>query len=436
MSTSLPPADGDRFFPAGQPPLQPPGLPQPPPAEPAPTPPPLDPLTAQVLLQLDAAPPTRTWLSSLLWLGATIVLFAVSGIFNNSVADLALLIGILFIHEMGHYLGMLLFNYQDVRMFFIPLFGAAVSGKRTSVEAYQEAIVLLLGPLPGILLGCALGVVCIFVDSELLRSATLQLLVLNGFNLLPFLPLDGGRLLHVVLFSRQRHLEAFFQLGTGILVALLGFLMRAWVLSGVGILMALNTRTTFNVNTLATRLRSAVLPDNVERATRDLTQPIPHEFAVPLIESVQRTFPQFKQPKVLANLVRQVWERMHGRPPGLFATLLILLAYVSGFLALIAVPLVVALAPQTTVVTTNNGRTQVVRVFGRIQKQTELNAAGKPHGHYVEFYRGTDKIHFEGEYADGLKDGKWTEHDRQGQPIRVTFYQQGRPVQPPPVPGK
>src|SRR5258706_5980780 len=42
---------------------------------------------------------------------------------------LLVLVGVLLFHELGHYLGMRAFGYGDVRMFFIPFFGAAVSGK-------------------------------------------------------------------------------------------------------------------------------------------------------------------------------------------------------------------------------------------------------------------------------------------------------------------
>src|SRR5262245_3615048 len=108
------------------------GRPQPP-AEPIElelAPPALDPLTADVLEKLDHPPPPRTWIKGLVLLGVTIAFFVMTGIFNNPPADIALLVGVLLLHESGHYLGMRMFNYQDVRMFFIPLFGAAVAGKR------------------------------------------------------------------------------------------------------------------------------------------------------------------------------------------------------------------------------------------------------------------------------------------------------------------
>src|SRR5205814_799130 len=114
-------------------------------------------------------------------------------------------------HEAGHFLGMRLFGYRNVRMFFIPFFGAAVSGKKHAAPAWQQGLVLLLGPLPGLLA----GVVLVFVLHVHLRSwigdFALCLIIVNGLNLVPLVPLDGGRLIDLLLFSRRAVLSAGFQ---------------------------------------------------------------------------------------------------------------------------------------------------------------------------------------------------------------------------------
>jgi len=48
---------------------------------------------------------------------------------------------------------MKLFGYRDVQMFFIPMLGAAVSGVESNPSSVRKAIVSLLGPLPGIIIG-------------------------------------------------------------------------------------------------------------------------------------------------------------------------------------------------------------------------------------------------------------------------------------------
>ena len=65
----------------------------------------------------------------------------------------------------------------------------------------------------------------------------------------------------------------------------------------------------------------------------DLSARIPREQDVPLIELVRKRFPQMTQPQSLANTVRQVWERIHLRPPGLLASLALLALYIAGFFA-------------------------------------------------------------------------------------------------------
>src|SRR5258705_4783155 len=127
---------------------------------------PIDALTTATLAELERTPEERTWLKSAMLLGVSLVIFAATGFFNDEPSRLALLIGVLLFHELGHYAGMRLFKYQDVRMFFIPLFGAAVAGRSRSVHGYKEAIVLLLGPLPGIILGGALGIAAMFQNNE------------------------------------------------------------------------------------------------------------------------------------------------------------------------------------------------------------------------------------------------------------------------------
>src|SRR5262245_43661681 len=96
---------------------------------------------------------TRAWF----WLLLTLGLFALSFVRVFDWRSLALIVGVLLLHESGHFLGMRLFGYRNVRMFFIPFFGAAVSGTKHAAAVWQQGVVLLLGPLPGILLGLVLA---------------------------------------------------------------------------------------------------------------------------------------------------------------------------------------------------------------------------------------------------------------------------------------
>ena len=387
---------------------------------------PADPLTQEVAGALERSPQQRTWLQGAILLAVTLAMFAMSGIISAGPADLLLLIAVLLFHEGGHYLGMRLFNYQDVRMFFIPFFGAAVSGRSTSVQGYKEAIVILLGPLPGIVLGVALGTVCMFQDSPILRSAAVMLLAVNGFNLLPLLPLDGGRLLHLIVFSRQRHLEVAFRLVTAVLLVLCGWALGAWLLAGLGVFMLLGIHGNFQMSKVSEALRVPLPPG----AALNLSTQIPPERALPLIDGVRAAFPQVKHVPTLVNLTRQVWERMHMRPPGVLASLMLLALYAGAFLGTPIVALLFHLPIKTVTSNTRPDgtvtRSEVVRSWGRLQTTTELDASGRYHGRHRVFFPPTGRILVEGTFVDGRAEGVWITYGPEGQILSRTTYRQGR----------
>ncbi len=146
-----------------------------------------------------------------LLLGSVILFAASFGLgFGLSFETLGLLIIVLFIHELGHLLGMWVFGYQDLKMLFVPFLGALATGKKEVVKPWQEAIVLILGPLPGYILGAVL----LFSSSNDLPNWAYQYavlsLILNGINLLPFMPLDGGRLVNLGLFNKLPYFQLCF----------------------------------------------------------------------------------------------------------------------------------------------------------------------------------------------------------------------------------
>jgi Zn-dependent protease len=149
---------------------------------------------------------------------------------EGSLGKLVVLVSVLLFHELGHYAGMRLFGYRDVRMFFIPFLGAAVSGRREGAAAWKEAIVLLLGPVPGIVLGIVLLVWNLRSPDPLKKDAMIALLAVNGFNLLPLGGLDGAKLFQRVLFSRHRFLELGFLAASALGLALLAVAIKSWAL--------------------------------------------------------------------------------------------------------------------------------------------------------------------------------------------------------------
>jgi Zn-dependent protease len=145
------------------------------------------------------------WLKSIMSLAAYLLL---GYYIFPSYRILLLITAIVLIHEMGHFIAMKAYRYNELGIFFIPLLGAYVSGSKREVSQLQSAVILLAGPLPGILIGTA----CYFIhqyndditvlDISLYRVAMFFIL-LNLINLFPIYPLDGGQLLNRVFLDEE-----------------------------------------------------------------------------------------------------------------------------------------------------------------------------------------------------------------------------------------
>lgn len=165
--------------------------------------------------------------------GATGLLFGLSMLRLFDPLEISILVAVIFFHELGHYLAMRLFSYQDTTIFFIPFLGAAATGRKDSPSLSEEMVVLLAGPMPGLLLGAALALVPPVMSSEVGRYSVLMLISINLFNLLPIFPLDGGRIAHALVFAGRPWPDLLFKL-----VAVLAFAGLGWF-AGEGVVMVI-----------------------------------------------------------------------------------------------------------------------------------------------------------------------------------------------------
>jgi Zn-dependent protease len=149
--------------------------------------------------------------TSNIWLRSfgSLALYLILGYyFFPSYKILLLITAIVMFHELGHFFAMKYFRYNDLGIFFIPLLGAYVSGTKRDVSQLQSAIILLAGPLPGIILGIILYLIdknssgLYLLDISYSRVALL-LIILNLINLIPVYPLDGGQLLNRVFLDEE-----------------------------------------------------------------------------------------------------------------------------------------------------------------------------------------------------------------------------------------
>jgi Zn-dependent protease len=100
---------------------------------------------------------------------------------------------LLFVHEMGHVIQLRREGIKASTPMFIPFLGAAIFSRSLGDNALAEARVGLAGPVLGSLGAAVVAVIGALTGSDLLLALAYVGFLINLFNLLPVLPLDGGR---------------------------------------------------------------------------------------------------------------------------------------------------------------------------------------------------------------------------------------------------
>jgi Zn-dependent protease len=100
---------------------------------------------------------------------------------------------LLFVHEMGHVLQLRREGIAASAPMFIPFLGAVIWAKSLGRNALAEARVGLAGPVLGSAAAAALIPLASATGNDLYTALAFTGFFLNLFNLLPVVPLDGGR---------------------------------------------------------------------------------------------------------------------------------------------------------------------------------------------------------------------------------------------------
>ncbi|HET7628321.1 MAG TPA: site-2 protease family protein [Bacillales bacterium] len=126
-----------------------------------------------------------------------------SGVFTGHFYEVLMVFSIVFVHEMGHVGAAVFFRWKIEQVELLPFGGVAKTDEHGNRPLFEETIVILAGPAQHLLLS---GLAYFFYrtsffDTGDFRTFMLYNLTLLFFNLLPVLPLDGGRLLRVVCYA-------------------------------------------------------------------------------------------------------------------------------------------------------------------------------------------------------------------------------------------
>ncbi|ABO51049.1 peptidase M50 [Desulforamulus reducens MI-1] len=159
-------------------------------------------------------------------------LYFVAGVLEKGL----IIFGLVLFHELAHTLVAKFMGVRVIDIEILPFGGVARMGGEMSVEPGKEVAVAMAGPASNVLLiGLAMGLKNLGIWSNELGPFFLQINVMLAlFNLLPALPLDGGRILRSLLATHVGVSQATLtaaRIGQVVAVAviclgIMGFLQR------------------------------------------------------------------------------------------------------------------------------------------------------------------------------------------------------------------
>jgi putative peptide zinc metalloprotease protein len=131
----------------------------------------------------------------------TIAVYSVMFTFEFAMA----LVGVLVFHEYGHLRAMKKFGIPTKGMYLIPFFGGIALGDKPRTQ-WEDVYISMMGPVFGLLMTAIFYVIYLITDSHFCGLVTSTSALLNLFNLFPIYPLDGGRVVKSLVFSRRNNI--------------------------------------------------------------------------------------------------------------------------------------------------------------------------------------------------------------------------------------
>lgn len=191
---------------------------------------------------LEKEPPRKGHLALTIF-SLSLFAFSLTFFFENQLTVLFEIVGVVLFHELGHYVMMKLFGYSNVRMLFLPFMGAFVHGHKEEYIQSQSVLVVLAGPMPGIIAGVLFWIVGFEYQIQWMVETSLFLFVINIINLIPILPLDGGRLLNILFLERIEILQVIFTFASSLILIFVGWFMGWTLVMIFGFLMGFQVRS-------------------------------------------------------------------------------------------------------------------------------------------------------------------------------------------------
>lgn len=373
-----------------------------------------------ILQQIQGSLQKKTgFLPALILFLVSVALFMWSGFIAMNVTQVLILTVVLFVHELSHLLAMKACGYSNTKIFFLPFLGAVTTGQDKTSNGTKEALVTLAGPFFGILIGVVLAIACGVTRNQILYDIAVWFLWVNGFNLLPLYPLDGGSFFNTVLCSRNYALELFFKIATSIILFLIFISSKSFIFLFIPIFMLASLRVGYYSARAAKRITKGLTL--AQRTTFALDKESVRLIRESLREQVFAGRSQ-KTIKYMSVVIHDTWKRITVAPPGLLTTLFLIGAYcVVLFLSLTAfVGLTAVQSKKFYSYTLSSGmdknnkpiKIELLQYRGKLVKKTELDEQFRYHGRCESYTlrRGLSAI---GYFYHGSPDGQWMNYETQ-----------------------
>lgn len=140
-----------------------------------------------------------------------------------------IIVGMLVIHECGHLRCMKHYGMKTRGIYLIPLLGAAAVAEDNFPSRRAEATIALAGPLTGAVLAAGTGLVYFATHDGAFAAAAAWMALINLFNLLPVVPLDGGRVVKSITCSIGSRTGLAALIAGMLLGAVLAFTADLWI---------------------------------------------------------------------------------------------------------------------------------------------------------------------------------------------------------------
>ncbi len=133
-----------------------------------------------------------------------------------------ILLLLILVHEIGHIIAMRQMGHAVQGIYFVPFMGGLAVSRQASIDEGERGYIALMGPGFSVFSTAALAFFAIMhPEIPYLTTAAYMSAFLNGLNLLPILPLDGGNVVGALLSRNPGDLRNKIQ--QVVLVAVVGY---------------------------------------------------------------------------------------------------------------------------------------------------------------------------------------------------------------------